>query len=83
MKRFSMAEARKNLTDLVSRVAYGGERIAIGRRNTDLAVLISMEDAELLEYLEDRADIRAARRALKERGPDLDWEEVKKELGVR
>ena len=82
MKRFSMAEARKNLTDLVSRVAYGGERITIGRRNRDLAVLISLEDAELLEYLEDQADIKAARKALKERGPDLDWEDVKKELGL-
>lgn len=82
MRRYSMAEARKALTDIVGRVAYGGERITIGRRNKDMAVLISMEDAELLEYLEDRADIKAARKALKERGPDLDWKDVKKQMGL-
>ncbi len=83
MKRYSMAETRKNLTDIVSRVAYGGERIKICRRNKDLAVVISVEDAELLEYLEDQEDIRAARKALKEPGPDIDWEDIKKELGYK
>ncbi len=78
--RFSMGEARKNLTDIVGRVAYGGERIAIGRRGKDLAVLVSIEDAELLEYLEDREDVRAARKAMKEGGKSLDWEEAKKKL---
>jgi prevent-host-death family protein len=80
MKRYSMHEARKELTDLVSRVAYGGERITIGRRNKDLAVLISLEDAKLLEYLEDQEDLKAARKALKEDGPAIPWEEAKKQL---
>lgn len=83
MKRYSMAETRKNLTDIVSRVAYGGERIKIRRRNKDLAVVISIEDAELLEYLEDQEDIRSARKALKEPGPDIAWEDIKKELGYK
>lgn len=80
MKRYSMAEARQNLTDIVSRVAYGGERIKIGRRNKDLAVLVPIEDADLLEYLEDQEDIRAARKSLKEGGPSMDWDEAKKQL---
>ena len=83
MKRYRMHEARKHLTDLVSEVAYGGERIAIGRRNKDLAVVISLEDAQLLEYLEDQADVRAARKALKAGGRTLDWEAAKKELRRR
>jgi prevent-host-death family protein len=75
-----MHEARQNLTDLVSRVAYGGERIKIRRRNKDMAVLIPVEDAELLEFLEDQEDIKAARKALREGGPSIPWEEAKKQL---
>ena len=80
MKRYSMAEARQNLTDIVSRVAYGGERIKIGRRNKDLAVLVPIEDADYLEYLEDQEDIKAARKSLREGGPSISWEEAKKQL---
>jgi prevent-host-death family protein len=83
MKRYSMYEARKNLTDIVSRVAYGGERITIGRRNKDLAVVVSLEDAELLERLEDEADIKAAMRTLKKGEKGIPWEKVKKELGLK
>jgi len=83
MKRYLMHEARKHLTDLVSEVAYGGERIAIGRRNKDLAVVISLEDAKLLEMLEDRVDVKAALKALKTRGPSVDWEKAKKQLGLK
>lgn len=83
MKSYSMDETRKNLTDIVSQVAYGGERIAIRRRNKELAVLVPLADAELLEHLEDLEDIQEAKKALKERGPNLKWEDVKKELGLR
>jgi len=78
MKRFSMAEARKNLTDIIGLVAYGGERIAIGRRNKDMAVIVPLEDAELLEYLEDQEDIKEVRKVLKEGGPSIDWKDAKK-----
>lgn len=80
MTRYLMYEARHNLTDLVNRVGYGGERIAIGRRGKDLAVLVSMEDAALLEALEDEIDVAAARKALREKGPAVAWEAVKKDL---
>jgi prevent-host-death family protein len=83
MKRYAMHAARQNLTDIVNQVAYTKERIAIGRRNKDLAVLVPLEDAELLEHLEDREDVREARKALKERGPDIPWEEAKKTLNKR
>lgn len=83
MKRFSMHEARKNLTDIVGRVAYAGERITICRRNKDMAVLVPVEDAELLGYLEDRMDIKQAREALRKGGPDIDWEEAKKSLKLK
>ena len=87
MERFAMGEARKNLTDIVSRVAYGGERITIGRRGKDLAVLVSVEDAERLEELEDLEDVAQAKRVLadmKRSGEKpIPWTQVKKELAAK
>jgi prevent-host-death family protein len=78
-----MHEARQNLTDLVNQVAYGRERIMIGRRNKDLAVLVPVEDAEYLEHLEDLEDIKAAKKALSRRGKTIPWEEARKKLGLK
>lgn len=80
VKGYSMAQVRRELSDLVGRVAYGGERITITRRNRPLAVVVPVEDAELLERLEDEIDIREARKAEKEPGPNIPWAEAKKML---
>jgi prevent-host-death family protein len=61
-----VAEARGRFADLVSRVAYRGERVVITRHGKPLAALIPADDLELLERLEDEGDIRAAERALAE-----------------
>ena len=83
MTRYAMAEARKKLTDIVSRVAYGGEHIAIGRRNKNLAVLVSVDEAALLEEIEDRMDVEAARKALAEKGKRIPLAEIMKKYGVK
>jgi len=87
MATYQLAEARKNFTDIVNRVAYGGERIAIGRHDKDLAVLISVEDAALLEELEDMQDAKEAKKILaqmRRTGDDgVPWEDVKAELSAR
>jgi prevent-host-death family protein len=46
-------EARNNFNELVNRVRYGKERLIITHHNQEAAVLISREDLELLERLED------------------------------
>ena len=46
-------EARNNFNELVNRVRYGKERLIITHHNQEAAVLISREDLELLEKLED------------------------------
>ena len=83
MTRYAMGEARKQLTDIVSRVAYGGERIAIGRRNKNLAVLVSVEEAALLEEIEDRMDVKAARKALAAGGTPIPLSAIMKKYGVK
>jgi len=82
MTRYPMGEARKNLTELVARVAYAGERISICRRNKPMAVLVSPQDAEVLRAIEDREDLAVAREVLRriEAGEEetYSWDEVKR-----
>ena len=76
-----IADIRNNLADAINRVAYGRERIILERRGKKVAALVPFEDVELLEELENEADIRAAKKALKEKG-GVPLEEIKKRLGM-
>ena len=77
-----VADIRNNLADAINRVAYSGERIVLERRGKGVAALVSVEDLALLERLEDEADIKAARKALKEKGR-VPLEEVLERLGMK
>ncbi len=77
----STSEAREAFAEMVNRVAYGGERVVLQRRGKRLAALVSMEDLELLEAIEDADDIAAAEEALAEAGEAPDAE-VRRRLGV-
>ena len=68
MTSVSTVEAREQFSDLINRVAYGKERVILSRRGRDLAGIVPLEDIELLEALEDRLDLHAARAALKKAG---------------
>ena len=76
-----VADIRNNLADAINRVAYTGERIILERRGKKVAALVPIEDVELLEELEDQSDIRAAKKALKEKG-GITLEELKKKHGI-
>jgi prevent-host-death family protein len=82
--RLSVSDFRKDAADALNRVAYQGERIVLHRRERDVAVVVSLEDAELLRNLEDEADLKAARRAKREaaREGTVPLEAVKKRLGI-
>ena len=82
MRRIAAKKLRDQMSDALNRVAYGGERIIIERRGKGAAVLVSLEDAKLLERLEDRIDVEFARKALKEGGKPIPWEAVKKKLHI-
>jgi hypothetical protein len=47
-----------------------------------VAAMVSMEDLHLLEALENQADLKAARRARKEKGT-VSLEKVKARLGLK
>ncbi len=84
----SATQARANLYDLIDKVALSGKSVAITNKGETKAVLVSpeelasweatldvMSDPELVEGIkEGEADIKAGR--------VVDWEDVKKELGL-
>lgn len=76
-----VVDIRNNLADALNRVAYAGERIILERRGKGVAVLVSMKDLALLERIEDEQDIKAARKALKEKG-GITLGEYKKKRGL-
>ncbi len=73
-------------TDAFNRVVYQGERIRVERRGGPSVVIISEEDAALLEALEDRLDLEEAREALAKTKADGEkpvvWEKAKAALGL-
>jgi len=49
VKRISAAQAKAQLSELLARVAYGGEQYVIERRGKPVAALVSVEDLNRLE----------------------------------
>jgi prevent-host-death family protein len=60
-----IAEARRDLSAIINRVVYGGERIILASRGKPKAAIISIEDLRRLEEIEKTADesARAERKA--------------------
>src|SRR3972149_2700314 len=84
MTNISTARARNQFSEIVNRAAYGKERIALTRRGKRFVAVVPIEDVELLEALENRADLEDAGAALveaKEKGT-VPWEKIKAELNL-
>ena len=59
-----VSDARRGLAEHINRVAYGNERIVFTRHGKGVVALVSVADAELLQRLEDEADIAVLRERL-------------------
>lgn len=81
MVSMSVSQLRLNISDFIGRVMYSGERVSIEKNGKPACALVSIEDLELLERLENTIDITAARDAIK-RNDSVSWEKAKKELGL-
>lgn len=82
MDRLPASEAREKFSEVLNEVSFGRQRLVLQRHGKDLVAIIPIEDLALLEELEDRADLLAAREALAEKGPRVSWSQVKSEMGV-
>ncbi|MCK5545128.1 MAG: type II toxin-antitoxin system Phd/YefM family antitoxin [Desulfobulbaceae bacterium] len=76
------ADARKHFADIVNKVAYGNEPIVLTRRGQKIAALISMDELELLQQIEDHIDIEDAKKALAEPGKNISSQKFWKQLGL-
>jgi prevent-host-death family protein len=81
MPRLSASKAREEFAEVMNRAAYKGERTLLHRRGKDVAAIVPVADLVLLEQIEDRMDLEAAREAMKEPGT-VSWGKVKKDLGL-
>ena len=80
MSNISVADARKQLSDVIARAQ--NEAVFIERRGQRAAVVISPERYErMLTALEDAEDIAAFDDAMAEEGPNVPWAQVKADLG--
>ena len=82
MKKVSITNARNELSEIVNKACYAGERTIINRQGKDCVAIIPISDLEIIEYVENLIDIRDAEQALIEFEKDggHTWEDVKKEL---
>ncbi len=76
MAEVKIVDLKNTLGDVLNRVHYGGERVVILSRGKPKAAIISIEDLERLEDLEDAQSIREGL-AEHDRGETIPWEEAK------
>ncbi len=74
----SVGQVKRDISELINRVAYGGERIVLTSRGKPKAVIVSVSDYEQL--MAQRKARYAVVRELREAAPDLPLEQVEKEV---
>jgi len=87
VRSVTASEAREEFAEIINRVAYGGERVVIRRRDKELVAVIPMEDLRLFERLlereENRVDAEEAAKVVADPEDEaVSWDEAKKELGL-
>lgn len=80
--RVSASAARERLSDLLNEVSVRGDRVVLERHGKRVAAMISPDDLDLLQALEDRYDLEEMRRVLAESNERIPWEDVKRKLGL-
>ncbi|MGA2982204.1 MAG: type II toxin-antitoxin system Phd/YefM family antitoxin [Terriglobia bacterium] len=81
-RRVNASQARASFAEGLNRASFAGERTVIRRHGKDVAAVVSAEDLEILEALEDRRDLEEARQIMKKPGRLVPWEKMKKDLGL-
>jgi prevent-host-death family protein len=83
MEHLAVAEARRDLSDILNKVVYSGERVVITRHGKDIAAIVSFKDLEALEKIEDMIDVTEAEKRLSEGRKDaIPYETIRKEMGL-
>ena len=82
--KVTASKLRERFAEMLNRVAYRRDRLLVERHGKIVAAVIPAEDLEILEQLEDRLDLEAARAALAEAKGQRTrpWEKIKAALGL-
>ena len=78
----TVAEARAGFAEVLNQVRYTKNRVVLTRHGKRVAAVVPIEDFDMIERLEDEADLRAAKLAradIKKHGT-IPWETLKKRL---
>ena len=59
-----VSEVRENFAEIAGRVQFAHQRLALTKHGKTVGALVPVEDAELLEAIEDRLDVLDALDAL-------------------
>lgn len=87
-KFMSLKELRPKLSKVVERIDEEMDRYIISKHGEPVVVILGLDDfesiVETLNETTDRQNLRRLRKAMKEakEGRTVDWEAVKKELGL-
>jgi prevent-host-death family protein len=84
MTTVTAKQLKEASAEVLSRVQYGHERVAITRHGKEVAAVVSIEDARLLERLEGMLDIHDALAAIEEaeREGTISLDELRGRLGL-
>ena len=84
MSERRISEARESFSATVNRVTFGGERVVLTRHGRRVAAVVPIADLELLEQIEDAADLDEVRHALADPAnrERVAWDDLKKQLGL-
>lgn len=84
MKQITTAEARNNMSEVVNRAAYGGERFVVTRHGKELVAIVPLREATLLDRLRDLVEAQDYEAALKEiaEAGTVSWAEVRRDLDL-
>jgi prevent-host-death family protein len=79
-KKYTIAETRMHLTDVLNQASYGKERIEVLRRNKPIAYIVPVEDIEMLEKIENMIDVQDAESRKDE--PVISLKQLREELSL-
>ncbi len=84
MKKITTADARKRMSELLNRAAYGKERFILTRHGKELVAIVPLEDVTLLDRLKtllERRDFESALAEIDETGT-VAWDDVRRDLDL-
>jgi len=82
MLSISITDLRTKIRKLADMVSFSGERVRVERNGETAFVMVSEQDAAFLEALEDKQDLKAAQKALKDKY-SVSLDDLEKDLGLK